>query len=132
MADQQLYSADAAVCVSSLERVRARVPACACARVAGSHVRGARAVCARGIQCTEQCTGRCIHTREIIAIGGALVSSRYIDLPASSWLLPKSEDFPPRGPSARSRTWRVNAEAFLKHVASRKAEPSLGGCVLVP
>ena len=42
-----------------------------------------------GIQCTEQCTERCIYTREIIAIGGALVSSRYIDLPS----LPNTEDF---------------------------------------
>lgn len=42
-----------------------------------------------GIQCTEQCTERCIYTREIIAIGGALVSSRYIDLPS----LPNIEDF---------------------------------------
>ena len=32
---------------------------------------------------------RCIYTREIIAIGGALVSSRYIDLAS----LPNTEDF---------------------------------------
>jgi len=99
MADQQLYSADAAVCVSSLERasvyvhgVRTRARVCVCARAR---------LCARGIQCTEQCTGRCIYTREIIAIGGALVSSRYIDLPASSWLLPKNEDFLPPGRRAK-------------------------------
>lgn len=46
-------------------------------------------ICGRGIQCTEQCTERCIYTREIIAIGGALVSSRYIDLAS----LPNTEDF---------------------------------------
>jgi hypothetical protein len=66
-----------------------------------AYVRARARLCARGIQCTEQCTGRCIYTREIIAIGGALVSSRYIDLPASSWLLPKSEDFLPPGRKAK-------------------------------
>jgi len=112
MADQQLYSADAAVCVSSLERasvyvhgVRTCARVCVCARAR---------LCARGIQCTEQCTGRCIYTREIIAIGGALVSSRYIDLPASSWLLPKSEDFLPPGRRAKRavRSLARSLEAF--------------------
>lgn len=76
---------------------RASVRECAYARVYGvrPYTRTRARSCVRGIQCTEQCTERCIYTREIIAIGGALVSSRYIDLPASSSLslLPKSEDF---------------------------------------
>lgn len=85
--------------MSSLERARSSERACAnvCTRVYGvkPYTCTRARSCVRGIQCTEQCTERCIYTREIIAIGGALVSSRYIDLPASSSLslLPKSEDF---------------------------------------
>lgn len=57
-------------------------------------------ICGRGIQCTEQCTERCIYTREIIAIGGALASSRYIDLPSS---LPNTQDFLLRRAAAAGR-----------------------------
>jgi len=112
MADHQLYSGGGAVCVSSLERARPRalerasVRGCVYARVQSKpYTRMCARSCVRGIQCIEQCTERCIYTREIIAIGGALVSSRYIDLPASSSsslsLLPKSEDFL-RGPKGRN------------------------------
>lgn len=75
-------------------------------------------LCVRGIQCTKQCTERCIYTREIIAIGGALVSSRYIDLPTSS-LLPKtssSAERPKRTPGSETSSGRcVRAYAFASY-----------------
>lgn len=97
MADQQLYSGGAAMCVSSLERAAAREWTSVGAHAYRlyiyyiiyiyTHVHTYTHICThdvylcvRGIQCTKQCTKRCIYTREIIAIGGALVFSRYIDL----------------------------------------------------
>lgn len=77
-----------------------------------------------GIQCTEQCTERCIYTREIIAIGGALVSSRYIDLPS----LPNTEDFllrrRRRRPNTTDPLHRFHAVPPL-HVLSLSLSPLL-------
>lgn len=141
MADQQLYSGGAAMCVSSLERAAARewTSACVYARIGSIYIilyiyiytrthtytriypyiytRDVY-LCVRGIQCTKQCTERCIYTREIIAIGGALVSSRYIDLPTSS-LLPKtssSAERPKRTPGSETSSGRcVRAYAFASY-----------------